>query len=149
MNEIPLKDVIQSSLENLKQVIDVDNVIGDPIPLDGGGVVIPVSKVTLGFTSGGVDYDGKKTEKTHFGGGAGAGMTILPIAFLVVRDGDVRLINVEHPTAAGIVGTVNDLIDQAPTLIAKCKALFKGKKAEAETEEELDPSLVPDAIITE
>ena len=125
MSEIPLKQIIQSSLENLKQVIDVDNVIGKPIPLDGGGVVIPVSKVALGFTSGGVDFDGKKTQNTHFGGGSGAGMTIQPVAFLVVRGDDVRLINVNQPAAAGIVGTVNDLIDRAPAMIEKLKAMFK------------------------
>lgn len=134
MSEIPLKQIIQSSLENLKQVIDVDNVIGKPIPLDGGGVVIPVSKVALGFTSGGVDFDGKKTQATHFGGGSGAGMTIQPVAFLVVRGDDVRLINVNQPTAAGIVGTVNDLIDRAPSMIEKLKAMFKkNENAVAET----------------
>ncbi|MBP3686506.1 MAG: sporulation protein YtfJ [Clostridia bacterium] len=132
MNQIPLKDIISSSLENLKQVIDVDNVIGKPIPLDGGGVVIPVSKVALGFTSGGVDYDGKKTDVTHFGGASGAGMTIQPIAFLVVRGDDVRLVNINQPTADGIVGTVNELIDRAPAMIEKLKAMFKKDKKEVE-----------------
>ncbi len=142
MNDIPLKQVIESSLENLKQVINVDNVIGKPIPLDDG-VVIPVSKVTLGFTSGGVDYDGKKTEKTHFGGAAGAGMTILPVAFLVVRGADVRLLNVQNPTGEGIVGTVNDLIDRAPALIQKCKALFASFKSEkAEDDASAEETLI-------
>ena len=130
MSDIPLKEVIQSSLENLKQVIDVDNVIGNPIPLDGGGVVIPVSKVALGFTSAGIDFDGKKTQKTHFGGGNGAGMTIQPVAFLVIRGDDVRLVNINMPAATGIVGTINDLIDRAPSMIEKLKELFKKNDTE-------------------
>lgn len=142
MNEIPLKQVIESSLENLKQVIDVDNVIGNPIPLEGGGVVIPVSKVTLGFTSGGIDYEGKKNGKEHFGGGAGAGMTILPVAFLVVRDADVRLISVDAPNACGIVGTVNELLDRAPALVEKCKALFKSKKTSEDVSDTPDETLI-------
>ena len=88
MNEIPLKQVIAASLENLKQVVNVDNVIGTPIPLDDG-VIIPVSKVTLGYTAGGADFDGKRNpgrETPHFGGGAGAAMTVLPIAFWSCTD---------------------------------------------------------------
>lgn len=138
MNEIPLKDVIQSSLENLKQVIDVDNVIGKPIPLEGGGVVIPVSKVALGFTSGGVDFDGKKTQNTHFGGGSGAGMTIQPVAFLVIRGDDVRLVNVNQPMANGIVGTVNELIDRAPAMVEKLKTMFKKGDSNTDTEPVID-----------
>lgn len=130
MSEIPLKEVIRSSLENLKQVIDVDNVIGTPIPLEGGGVVIPVSKVALGFTSGGVDFDSKKAANNHFGGASGAGMTIQPIAFLVIRGEDVRLVNINQPMATGIVGTVNELIDRAPAMVEKLKAMFK--KADGE-----------------
>ncbi len=137
MSDIPLKEVIQSSLENLKQVIDVDNVIGKPIPLDGGGVVIPVSKVALGFTSAGMDFDGKRTQVTHFGGGSGAGMTIQPVAFLIVRENDVRLLNVNQPTADSIVGTVNELIDRAPAMIEKLKAMFKKPES---TEEAADAS---------
>lgn len=133
MSEMPLKEIIQSSLENLKQVIDVDNVIGKPIPLDGGGVVIPVSKVALGYTSGGVDYDGKKSGHNHFGGGSGAGMTIQPIAFLVIRGEDVRLVNINQPMATGIVGTVNELIERAPSLVEKLKSMFKKGEQPTET----------------
>lgn len=137
MNEVPLKQVISASLENLKQVIDVDNVIGKPIPLQDGGVVIPVSKVTLGFSAGGADFDGKRNptrDTPHFGGGAGSGMTIAPIAFLIVRENDVRLLNVNQPANEGLVGTISDLLEKAPEFTQKIKSFFRQRKEEKEAE---------------
>ena len=151
MNEIPLKQVIAASLENLKQAVNVDNVIGKPIPLDDG-VIIPVSKVTLGYTAGGADYDGKRNpgrEMPHFGGGAGAGMTVSPIAFLVVHGTDVRILSVTDPANEGIAGTVNDLIAKAPSLISKIKGFFnkKDKDEDEDFDEDEIEDLSDDSII--
>ena len=156
MNEIPLKQVIAASLENLKQAVNVDNVIGKPIPLDDG-VIIPVSKVTLGYTAGGADFDGKRNptrESPHFGGGAGAAMTVSPIAFLVVHGADVRLLNVNDPAGDGLVGTVNDLIAKAPSLISKVKGFFGKKHKDDEDDDEdfeIDETIVDfnDDVITD
>ena len=94
-NDMPLKQVIDSTLENLKKVMSTDTVIGEPIHVLENTVIIPVSKVSVGFTSGGVDFDSKKqNDNKHFGGGNGAGMTVSPIAFLVVRDSGVEILNV-------------------------------------------------------
>ncbi len=141
MHEIPLKQVIDASLENLKEVISVDNVIGKPITLPDETVVIPVSKVSVGFTSGGVDFDGKHNptrQQPHFGGGNGAGMTITPLSFLVISKGNVQLLNISDPgkpSAGNIVGTISDMVDRSPEIIDKIMVtLQKYKKPKKDKE---------------
>ena len=145
MSEIPLKQVIDASLENLKKAMSADTVIGEPIHLPDGTVIIPVSKVSVGFTSGGVDFDSKvnpKKEMPHFGGGNGAGMSVTPVAFLVCSGGEVRVLNMAPaaPAAKDIVGSVTELLEKSPVIIEKLKAVFKKEEEEKEdsieTEEE-------------
>ncbi len=141
MSEIPLKQVIDASVENLKKAMSVDTIIGDPISLPDGTVIIPVSKVSVGFTSGGVDFDSKvnpKKEMPHFGGGNGAGMSVTPVAFLVCSGGEVRVLNLtsDAPAAKDIVGSVTELLEKSPVIIDKLKAVFKKDKPATEEEEE-------------
>ena len=135
-NDMPLKQVIDSTLENLKKVMSTDTVIGEPIHVLENTVIIPVSKVSVGFTSGGVDFDSKKaSDNKHFGGGNGAGMTVSPIAFLVVRDSGVEILNV-NKEGSSAVDSISELITKAPDLFNKVKDSFKKSKEEkAETEE--------------
>lgn len=138
MHEIPLKQVIDASLENIKKVLDADAVVGTPINLPNGVTIIPISKVSCGFTSGGVDFDSKnnpRREVPHFGGGNGAGMSVTPLTFLVVTGTDVRLMNVNGTSASSdsaIVNTISDLVDKSPAIIEKIKSYFKKDKAEPE-----------------
>ena len=136
-NDMPLKQVIDSTLENLKKVMSTDTVIGEPIHVLDNTVIIPVSKVSVGFTSGGVDFDGKKNnDNKHFGGGNGAGMTVSPIAFLVVRDSGVEILNLNKDSSSGAADTISELIAKAPDLVNKFKDTFKkNKEAKEETEE--------------
>ena len=133
-NEIPLKQVIEASLENIKQVLNVDTIVGTPISAPNDTMIIPVSKVAVGITSGGVDFDSKHNptrQQAHFGGGNGAGMTVTPVAFLVVTKDDVRILNLNQPTVVAsenIVGTVADFIDRSPDLIKRFMELFPSKK---------------------
>ena len=84
-NENKIPEIIKSSLENIRSMVDANTIIGDPIPATGGTVIIPVSKVSVGIASGGVDYNGKEASpRQNFGGGGGTGMSITPIAFLTV-----------------------------------------------------------------
>ncbi len=130
-NDMPLKQVIDSTLENLKKVMSTDTIIGEPIHVLDNTVIIPVSKVSVGFTSGGVDFDSKKNTDKHFGGGNGAGMSVSPIAFLVVRDTGVEILNINKENSAS--DTLTDLIAKAPDLINRVKGTFK-KNKEDETE---------------
>jgi sporulation protein YtfJ len=136
-NDMPLKQVIDSTLENLKKVMSTDTVIGEPIHVLENTVIIPVSKVSVGFTSGGVDFDSKKSnDNKHFGGGNGAGMTVSPIAFLVVRDSGVEILNVNKESSASAADSIAELITKAPDLFNKVKDGFKkGKEEKTEADE--------------
>ena len=142
MNEIPLKQVIDASLENIKKVLDANAVVGTPITLPGDVTIIPISKVSCGFTSGGVDFDSKnnpRRDMPHFGGGNGAGMSVTPLTFLIVSKGEVRLMNVNGTNASSesaLVNTISDLVDKSPAIIEKIKSYFAKPKAEKVSEEE-------------
>ncbi|MBE6651596.1 MAG: sporulation protein YtfJ [Ruminococcaceae bacterium] len=129
-NEIPLKQVIDATLENLKNIMSTDTVIGEPKTVLEDTVIIPVSKVSVGFTSGGVDFDGKKTDNKHFGGGNGAGMSVSPIAFLVISKNGVELLNINKESSNSLADTVSDFVTKSPELITRLKAAFKKDKKE-------------------
>ena len=133
---MPLKQVIDATLENLKNIMSTDTVIGEPMTVMEDTVIIPVSKVSVGFTSGGVDFDGKKTDNKHFGGGNGAGMSVSPIAFLVVTKNGVELLNINKEAAANtLADTISDFVTKSPELISKLKETFK---KDAKTENDAD-----------
>ena len=135
MSENKLNDIIQTSLDSIRSMVDSNTVIGSPITTANGTLVIPVSKVFVGFASGGVDYLGKNTLNTshtvnNFGGGGGTGLTVSPVAFLVVSpNGDVQLLNVNEPTSdrSDPVSQIVGLLDRSPELIEKLKAIFAKK----------------------
>ena len=134
----PISEIIRTALENIKEVVDSSTVIGEPIHVLEGTVIIPVSRVSVGIASGGVEYGNKeKTSSTppNFGGGGGTGLTVSPVAFLVVTsEGEVRLLNIDgssgyaQGSVAGAVATIDEIIDKAPDIIAKIKDLFKKDK---------------------
>jgi len=130
MADTNLSKMIETALESIKKMTDVNTVVGEPIQVPGGSTVIPVSKVSVGFASGGMDYNSKAApEKTpNFGGGTGSGFTITPVAFLVVDEaGAVSLLNVNAPAAGSkdLVGTISGLVDKAPSMVEKIKGIFK------------------------
>lgn len=141
MNEIPLKQVIDASVENLKKAMSTDTIVGEPITLEDSTVIIPISKVAVGFTSGGVDFDSKnnpRKETPHFGGGNGAGMSVTPVGFLVCSHGDVKLISLpgkQEGSTDNLVDSITELLEKSPAIIEKLKNLFKKDKAPQETEQ--------------
>ena len=137
-NDMPLKQVIDATLENLKNIMSTDTVIGAPVTVMEDTVIIPVSKVSVGFTSGGVDFDGKRTDNKHFGGGNGAGMSVSPIAFLVINKDGVQLLNISKDSTNTLADTVSDFITKSPELISKLKTTFKKDKKQPETEEKTE-----------
>ena len=140
MSENKLNDIIQTSLDSIRSMVDSNTVIGSPITTANGTLVIPVSKVFVGFASGGVDYLGKNTQNTshtvnNFGGGGGTGLTVSPVAFLVVSPhGDVQLLNVNEPTSdrSDPISQIVGLLDRSPELIEKLKAIFAKKSEESD-----------------
>lgn len=128
MNQHPMKDVFSDLLTSLKELVSSDTIIGDPIEMPDGTRIIPVSKAVFGFASGGAEFDSKRQpEVSHFGGGSGAGLTVTPVCFLVVKDGDVKILQIAE-NVTGFERTVA----QAPEIIAKISDIFKKDKDTAE-----------------
>ena len=120
----PVQNVMNTAMQNIKDMIDVNTIIGNPITAPDGTMIIPVSRVGVGFASGGSDLNSKATpENTHFGGGSGAGISINPVAFLVVSSkGDVSVIPI-NSNGAGL----DKLVASVPEVIEQVKGAF-GKK---------------------
>ena len=111
-----ISEIMASTLEKIRTIADAETIIGEPIATNGGVTVIPVSKVSVGFASGGLDYNGKSPEKAkNFGGGSGSGISITPVAFLVVSPtGNVELLSVN--SAPDTVDKIAAIVDKAPDL---------------------------------
>ncbi|MBR0231587.1 MAG: sporulation protein YtfJ [Clostridia bacterium] len=152
MSTMPLKEIIDAALSKIGSVADVNTVIGDPITLPGNVTVIPFSKVSVGFASGGSEFGGKKEKpdgSAYFAGGNGAGVSVTPLGFIAVEDGKVRLINLAEPSSYSspqdpvnkTLDGINGVIDKAPEIIDKVKDFIsdrKKKKSEDITAEELE-----------
>lgn len=118
-----LQDVMGVTMDKVKGMIDADSIIGKPINLDDGTIIIPVNRVSYGFASGDSDLPAKQTG--NFAGGGGAGITMEPVAFLVIKNDSVRVMQINaHP------GTVDKLVDSFPDMVDKVSGLVKGKKDE-------------------
>lgn len=128
-NENKIPEIIKSSLENIRSMVDANTIIGDPIPVANGTVIIPVSKVSVGIASGGIDYNGKDQAPTHrqnFGGGGGTGLTVAPMGFLVCnKDGDVDFINANAKFKPDPLDQITDFVEKTPDILAKLKEVFK------------------------
>lgn len=139
-----ISEVIASSLDGIKTMIDADTVIGTPIETPSGTVIIPMSKVSVGFVGGGNDYAGKNAQasgKNNFGGAGGSGVTVKPVGFIVVnKDGDVNILNIDNPGGTNDLGaSIQTIIDKTPGIIARIKsALSKNKEEESEDTENAD-----------
>ncbi len=120
MSDHPIEGLIGASLEKIKQMVDVETIIGDPITTADGITIIPVSKVSFGFASGGSDIS-SKSAKDLFGGGSGAGVTISPIAFSVIANGDVKLLqmSMNANSSNAVVNMIPDVIDKITSIVKK------------------------------
>ncbi len=120
--------LLSDTIEKVKDMIDVSTIIGEPVYTESGLTIIPVSKVTYGFASGGSDFPSKSGEPELFGGAGGAGVTIVPIAFLVIKDGNVTIKHVGtfDNAAERAVNAVPDVFDKVVGLVKKDKPASTG-----------------------
>ncbi len=119
-NPHPVEETMRVTMEQIRTMVDANTIVGDPIACDNGTTIIPISKISFGFASGGSDLP-TKVAKDQFGGGGGAGITITPIAFLVVTANDVKLLqlSVNAATPNAIVNMVPDLVDKITGFMSK------------------------------
>lgn len=125
MAEHAVNGLMGVTMDKIHEMVDSDTIIGKPIQIDGI-TILPISKVTFGFASGGTDF-GEKSSKEMFGGGTGAGVTIQPVAFLVVQDGTVRTVQLADPG-----NTVDRALTMMPEMVDKVSAMLKKDKPKAE-----------------
>lgn len=123
MSEQKAAGILATTIEKVRKLVDVSTIIGEPMKLAEGITAIPVSKVTYGFASGGSDFPSKNNVEL-FGGGGGAGVTITPVAFLIVKNGDVSIkyIAADDNAAERIVNLVPEMFDKVTGVIDKRKA---------------------------
>ncbi|MDR3602205.1 MAG: GerW family sporulation protein [Desulfosporosinus sp.] len=136
MGNHPIESLMKTAMESIQQIVDVNTIVGDAVESPDGSVIIPISRVSCGFAAGGSEFappeDNKENGNTGnspgqatqlpFGGGAGAGVSVQPVAFLVVGNGTVRLL----PVDSNVV--VDRLIDTVPDLLDKIAGMFHKKK---------------------
>ena len=126
--EHKIPEIIRSSMENIRSMVDANTIVGEPITVANGTVIIPVSKISVGIASGGVDYNSKKATQPrpqNFGGGGGTGVSVVPVGFLVCdKDGDVDFLNVSEQGEPDPVDQIADFVERTPDIIARIKDLF-------------------------
>lgn len=145
MSNHPIEALMRTAMESIKEMVDVNTIVGEPVETPDGKVVIPVTKVLCGFAAGGGDYslsdsqqnsNNQKNSQLPFGGGSGAGVSVQPVGFLVVGDEDVKLLPVDGGTA------IDRLIDLTPRVLNQIQEAWqttrmaKGRSSEGEKYEE-------------
>lgn len=125
MKETPVNKIMENTLEKMREMVDVSTIIGDPITTDGT-TLIPVSKVSYVFTSGGTDLPSKQNAEL-FGGGGGGGISITPVAFIVIQNDKVRMMQINNYSSSA-----DRAIAMIPELVDQITQLVKSKDAESE-----------------
>jgi len=145
MSEHPIQGLMKVAMENIKEMVDVNTIVGDPVETPDGSVIMPISKVGFGFAAGGsefvtdseIEIDGGTMNKHDgmnakvalpFGGGSGGGVSITPIAFLVVGKGGVKVVPLDNQTHI-----LERLIDSAPQVVDRIQGMLKGMGAKTST----------------
>ena len=133
MAEHPINGLMGVTMDKIRELVNSDTIIGEPVSLPDGTTILPVSRVTFGVATGGSDFAAKQS-KELFGGGSVAGVTVAPVAFLVVKDGNVRTIQLADPN-----NSLERAITMLPELVDKLAALLKKEKPEAQAPAEDGP----------
>ncbi|QAY66203.1 GerW family sporulation protein [Paenibacillus protaetiae] len=132
MSEHPIQGLMQTAMENIKEMVDVNTIVGDPVQTPDGSVIMPISKVGFGFVAGGSDIrfdgsashmhgsDGSHDSAAPFGGGSGGGVSITPIAFLVVGSQGVKVVPLDNQTHL-----MERVIDSAPHVFDKIQSMIR------------------------
>ncbi|MBM7614046.1 GerW family sporulation protein [Alkaliphilus hydrothermalis] len=142
MSEHPIESLMKTTMESIKEMVDVNTIVGDPVETPDGTVIIPISKVSFGFASGGGDYTVEKEKgkeekgedkgdvkkitpsgKFPFAGGAGAGVSVQPVAFMIVGNGQMKLMPVDQRA-----NTLDNIISMAPKVLQDIQSMVKKNK---------------------
>lgn len=125
-NNHPINEVLQTTMERIHEMVDANTVVGTPIVTQDGVTLIPVSRLSLGFATGGSDFGKTQNVAKNFGGGAGAGVNVIPVAILIVKDGSVRLLPVAPPPD----DSISRIVELVPEMFEKVTGYIDKKTAE-------------------
>ncbi|NLO46823.1 MAG: sporulation protein YtfJ [Clostridiales bacterium] len=131
MEKHPIGDLMETTMKKIREMVDVNTIVGAPITTPDGITLIPISKVSFGFAAGGSDFQTKNHQpgqNNAFGGGSGAGVTIAPVAFITVKDGVIKLMSVNPPAGTAI----DRIVELVPEVLDKVKEMMSGKKDDNE-----------------
>lgn len=133
MADHPIQGLMKTTMESIKEMVDVNTIVGDPVQSPDGQIIIPISRVCFGFASGGTEFNcsnGKYEEenegndkKLPFGGGTGAGVSVQPVAFIVVGNGNMKLLPVDQNA-----NVINSILDLIPKMASGIQNKFKDKE---------------------
>ena len=153
MNEHPIEGLMLTAMNSIQDMVDVNTIVGEPIETSNNVVIIPISKVSFGFAAGGSEFNGETVDeytkrdkeeeiqyRLPFGGGSGAGVSINPVAFLVVQESGVKLLPVDHSSA------IDKLIDYVPDLMDKLTCMLQKQLKEKTEQIERTNKLVEENI---
>lgn len=129
MSEHPISDLVTNAMQSIKEMVDVNTIVGNPIETSGGVTIIPISRVSFGFAAGGSEFEQKKEVADGlFGGGSGAGVSISPVGFLVVTGSDVKMVPITDNAGAAI----DKILQTVPVAVDKVTEFFKKRKEKKE-----------------
>lgn len=138
MDNHPIENLMKTTMENIREMVDVNTIIGDPIKGDSNSLILPISKVSFGFVSGGSEFNNlssshENTKDYPFGGGSGSGISIKPVAFLVLKDDAVRLLPLN---AENTYEKIVDLVPQVMDMIKNMSHTHKCDKKDSKFKDE-------------
>ena len=135
MEKHPINDLMAVTMEKMREMVDSNTIVGEPIQTPDGVTLIPISRVNMGFGGGGGEFAAKNAgQDGTLGAGIGAGVRIDPVAFLIVKDGVVRMM----PVAVPAVGAVERVVEMVPEVIDRVSGFFKKEKPEEEQTPEVE-----------
>ncbi len=151
MERHPIHGLMDTAMESIRDMVDVNTVLGDAIVAQDGSTVVPVSKVSFGFVAGGGEYSPDKASQNYpFAGGAGAGVTIQPVGFLVCGDNHVRMLPAmtEHATDR-IIELIPDLMEELKTVLARTNARRECREEKERPRKKSAQSIPPEGPLPE
>ena len=131
-NEHPIDSLMAASMSNIKEMVDVNTIVGNPVTIPGGTTIIPISKVSFGFAAGGSEFGNPTEKQLPFGGGSGAGVTIHPVGFLVASSDQVKFIPADQPSVT------DKLVDYIPELLTKIQELISKDDEKSKNEKKYE-----------
>lgn len=142
MKEHPIENLMEIAMNNIQDMVDVNTIIGEPIEINSNISIIPISRVAFGFVAGGSELKGEAIEeynrkdkdeeiiyKNPFGGGSGAGVNITPVSFLIINNGNIKLMPVEY------CSTIDKIVDYIPDILNKANDMVNTKKEQNNNEQ--------------